>query len=72
MKEYAFFMILDKEMHIFEHKSKLSVLLIWLFFGVFFSSVSLGIICLISTLNVIVRNHPVNCTIVVVGTKKGL
>ena len=35
MKEYAFFMILDKEMHIFEHKSKLSVLLIWLFFGVF-------------------------------------
>ena len=38
MKEYAFFMILDKEMHIFEHKSKLSVLLIWLFL-VFFALV---------------------------------
>ena len=31
-------MILDKEMHIFEHKSKLSVLLIWLFL-VFFALV---------------------------------
>ena len=41
-------------------------------FGVFFSSVSLGIIRLISTLNVIVRNHPVNGTVDVVGTKKGL
>ena len=29
-------MILDKEMHIFEHKSKLSVLLIWLFLVFFF------------------------------------
>ena len=71
MKECAFFMILDKEMRIFEHKSKLSVLLIWLFL-VFFALVSLGIICLISTLNVIVRNHPVNGTVDVVGTKKGL
>ena len=31
MNKCVFFMILDKEMHIFEHKSKLSVLLIWLF-----------------------------------------
>ena len=48
MKEYAFFMILDQEMHIFEHKSKLSVLLIWLFL-VFFALVRVMIYKLTQT-----------------------